>query len=183
MPKKKPAAWANRIVSSGVQPAGQFLAHPDNWRIHPGAQEEALIGILDRVGWVQDVIVSQRTGYTLDGHLRVASALRRGEETPVPYKVVDVTEAEEALLLASLDPIAALAGTDNAKYEELVGLLPDDLAVLAKLAKGSAETAKTLVQFTAQEKHTVVVECADAQQQRDLLSRLTQEGYTCRHGR
>lgn len=184
MAKRKIApAWQNRIVSSGVQAASQFLANPDNWRIHSHAQEQALVGLLDAVGWVQEVLVSKRTGYMLDGHLRVSAALQRGEDTPVPYKVVDVTEAEEALLLASLDPLSALAGTDQAKYTELLSLLPEDYLTLAKLAKGSDETAEKLVQFTAKEKHTVVVEVADEHTQQTLMARLTEEGYSCRVGR
>lgn len=177
-------AWANRIVRSGVQRADQFIGAPDNWRKHPRAQEAALVGVLDKIGWVQEVIVSKRSGYIIDGHLRVLAAMSKDEATPVPFKEVDVSEAEEATLLASLDPLSALAVTDEVKYAELVGLLPEDLAALAALAKGSQETAETLVQFTAKErKPTVVVECADADAQTQLINRLVQEGYACRAGR
>lgn len=174
--------WRNRIVESGVKRADQFLAHPDNWRVHPGSQEEALVGILNRVGWVQDVIESKRTGHVLDGHLRVKAALRKGDATPVPYKVVDVTEHEEALLLASLDPLSALATTDQAKYDELVGLLPEEFALLASLAKGDVKVPTT-VQFEVQEHHRVVVECESEEARDRLLARLTEDGYACRAGR
>lgn len=184
MRRKAPdGSWRNRIVESGVKRADQFCAHPDNWRVHPTAQEEALVALLDKVGWVQDVIESKRSGYMLDGHLRVKAALRKGDATPVPFKVVDVTEHEEALLLASLDPLSALAVTDKAKYDELVRLLPEEYALLASLAKGGVESAKTLVQFEAKEHHKVVVECESEQAQETLLARLQGEGYVCRVGR
>ncbi len=176
--KPKPAAWKNRIEASGVMAAGQFISHPDNWRTHGSQQEAALVAVLDRVGWVQDVLVSKRSGYLIDGHLRVLAAMAKGEETPVPYKLVDVTEQEEALLLSALDPIAALAGTDQAKYDELVGLLPDDLKEIANLAWGELP-ADTAVSFTAKAHHRVLVECADEAAAIRLHARLTEEGYQC----
>lgn len=114
-----PPAWRNRIVGYGSEPAEQLLANPKNWRIHPQHQQEALSGVLDEVGWVQSVVVNKRTGFVLDGHLRCALAISRGEEVPITY--VDLSEAEEALVLASLDPIAALAVSDSEKLNELLG--------------------------------------------------------------
>lgn len=178
--KKQSQAWANRIVNTGTRPASEFVAHPDNYRVHPHVQEQALVGVLGTVGWVQDVIVNRRTGYLVDGHLRVLAALRHGDDTPVPFKEIDVSEHEEALLLASLDPIAAQAGHDAKKYGELVDLLPEDLRALADAAWGEAELpTETTVQFTAREHHRVVVECADETTAVQLHERLTAEGYTC----
>ena len=45
-----------------------------------------------------------------------------GDETPVPYIEVDVSEDEEHLILATLDPIGAMAETDA---EMLAGLLAE----------------------------------------------------------
>jgi hypothetical protein len=178
--KKKPTAWTNRIVGSGERAAKEFVAHPDNYRIHPHAQEQALVGVLATVGWVQDVIVNKRTGYLVDGHLRVLAALREGDDTPVPYKEIDVSEHEEALLLASLDPLSALAGHDAAKYKELVDLLPADLRTLADLAWGDEDrSTETKVEFTARAHHRVVVDCADEGAAVQLHDRLVAEGYSC----
>ena len=96
----------------------RLLANPSNWRIHPKQQQDALGEVLDRVGWVQDVIVNQRTGFVVDGHLRVAMAISRSEAVPVVY--VDLTEEEEALVLASIDPLSAMAGKDTEKLNELM---------------------------------------------------------------
>jgi len=50
------AGWRNRIVGSGEEAPDQLLANPANWRIHPKAQQDALAGALDQVGWVQQVL-------------------------------------------------------------------------------------------------------------------------------
>lgn len=111
--------WRNRIIGSGVESPDQILANPANWRVHPKHQQDALEGVLNEVGWVQDVIINANTGHLVDGHLRVSLALRRGE-AEVPVKYVDLTEAEEALVLATIDPLAAMAVTDAAKLDELL---------------------------------------------------------------
>ena len=64
--------WRNRITGHGQEAPDQLLANPRNWRVHPKAQQEALAAVLDQVGWVQDVIVNQRTGHVVDGHARIA---------------------------------------------------------------------------------------------------------------
>lgn len=173
--------WRNRIVESGTRRAGDFVAHPDNWRTHSSEQEALLVGVLETVGWVQDVIESKRTGYVLDGHLRVKAALARGEDEPVPYKVVDVTEAEEALILSTFDPLSALAGRDREKVAELLDLIPDSVgAELARALHSDKKAAKKLVAFDAAATFHVVVECENETQQAALVSRLRAEGYTCR---
>ena len=172
-------AWANKIVRSGVMPANQFIPSPDNWRIHPHTQEEVLVGVLDRVGWIQNVIVSKRSGYVIDGHLRVQAALSRGEDTPVPFVEVDVTENEEALLLSAIDPIAGMAGTDHKKRSELLDVLPEDLRTLTAVLREDRKRVK-VVAFDTSENYRVVVECHTASDQEALLIRLTDEGFTCR---
>lgn len=108
--------------------ADQLLANPHNWRIHPKNQQDALTGVLDQVGWVQRVIVNQRTGFVVDGHARVALSISRGEKVPVVY--VDLSEQEEALVLATLDPIAAMAGKDDDILRSLVSDI-GDIGVMA----------------------------------------------------
>jgi hypothetical protein len=117
---EKMNGWRNRIIGSGEMRAGEFLANPRNWRIHPKPQQEAMTGVLNEVGWIQEVIVNQQTGNLIDGHLRVTLALRAGEDTPVPFKLVDLSPEEEALALATLDPIAAMAASDKQKVDELL---------------------------------------------------------------
>jgi hypothetical protein len=115
MSKAPAPKWQNRITKHGTMPAGEFLANPLNWRLHPEFQQDALAGALSEVGWIDEVTVNARTGRVVDGHLRVTLALRSSEHEPVPYREVDLSEEEEALVLATKDPIAALAATDPAQ--------------------------------------------------------------------
>jgi hypothetical protein len=132
---KADAAWRNRIVGSGVKPASEFMANPDNWRVHPSAQQDALAGVLSEVGWVEQVVENVRTGNLVNGHLRVELALRQGDETPVPYVQVDLSEEEERLILATLDPIGAMASADDEKLSELIaGIETEDEAIQALLS-------------------------------------------------
>ena len=123
-------AWRSRIVGSGEEDPAQLTANPRNWRIHPKAQQDALAGSLDQVGWVQQVMVNRTTGNIVDGHARVEQALSRGEAT-VPVLYVELTEAEEGLVLASLDPIGAMAGRDDEKLRQLLAEVSFDSEALA----------------------------------------------------
>ena len=127
--------WKNRIVGYGEEPPDQLLANPANWRIHPGPQQAALSGTLSEVGIVQNVIVNKRTGYVVDGHLRISLAMREHQPT-IPVTYIDLSLEEEALILATIDPIAAMA---NADADQLKALLDEvntsDAAVMAMLAE------------------------------------------------
>ena len=132
--------WQNRIVGHGEEAPDQLLANPENWRIHPKPQQDALAGVLDQVGWVQDVIVNQRTGHVVDGHLRVSLAISR-EEASVPVVYVDLDEHEERLILATLDPLAAMAATDSTKLDELLREVSTGDAALQAMLDGLAQSA------------------------------------------
>lgn len=136
--------WKSRIVGHGEEAPDQLLANPQNWRIHPKAQQDALSGMLDEVGWVQSVIVNQTTGHLVDGHLRVSLALRDGAES-VPVVYVDLTPAEEALVLASIDPIGALAATDSAILDQLLAEVTTTSGELQKLLDDLGEKAKARI--------------------------------------
>lgn len=101
------ATWKNRIVGHGEEPPEQLLANPANWRLHPKEQQQALAGALSEVGWVAQVMVNKTTGHVVDGHLRVELAISRHEPT-VPVAYVELSEEGERLVLASLDPLAAI---------------------------------------------------------------------------
>jgi DNA modification methylase len=122
-------------VDRGEAAPADLVANPRNWRGHPPAQRDALAGLLDQVGWVQDVVVNRRTGHLVDGHLRVELAQARGEAT-VPVVYVDLSEEEEALVLVSLDPLAAMATADPEKLAALLGdAKANDEALRAMLTK------------------------------------------------
>ena len=141
--KKKAQAsiWANRIVRYGEQPANQFLAHEKNARRHPARQREALRGSLDAVGWVEPIIVSVRSGKTLDGHARIEEALSKDENMPCPFVEVDVSEEEERTILATLDPITGLATYDKDALDMLLREVSTDSIALQQLLSEMAQSA------------------------------------------
>lgn len=145
--QQRATEWRNRIVGEGEEAPDQLLANPANWRVHPKAQQDALAGVLDEVGWVQRVIVNQRTGHLVDGHLRVALALRDDAAT-VPVLYVDLDEAEEKLVLATIDPVAALAVPDAEKLRDLLNdVQTGNAAVQQMLADLGAESGAVVPDF------------------------------------
>lgn len=146
----------SRIVGHGEEAPDQLLANPANWRIHPKAQQDAMKGILDQVGWVQSVIVNKRTGHLVDGHLRVSLALREDLPT-VPVAYVDLSPEEEALVLATLDPLAALAVTDKEKLAELLAEVSTDSAELTAVLSNLVDKAERELEDAANKYNTDIV--------------------------
>ncbi len=132
-------AWRNRIVGHADVPPADLVPNPRNWRSHPPEQQRALAGALAEVGWVAEVLVNRTTGNVVDGHLRIELALARDEPT-VPVTYVELTEDEERLVLASLDPLAAMATAEQEQLAALLaGLEPADAALGALLEDLASE--------------------------------------------
>src|SRR6266508_3820607 len=113
------AGWKNRIVGHGDVAPADLIPNPRNWRTHPSEQQRALSGALAEVGWVAEVLVNRTTGHVVDGHLRIGLALDRHEPS-VPVTYVELTEDEERLVLATLDPLAAMADAESTALAELL---------------------------------------------------------------
>lgn len=125
-------SWKNRIIEQSVEmPIEELLPNPKNWRKHPKKQREALGDVLSEVGLVQGVVFNRRTGRLVDGHLRVQLAKDHGRES-LPATVVDLSEEEEALVLATLDPIGAMAETDKAAFHALIQELAQSESKIAQ---------------------------------------------------
>jgi DNA modification methylase len=117
--------------------AGDLIPNPKNWRTHPSAQADALRGLLAEIGYADALLVRETpSGLMLvDGHLRA-------EMTPdaeVPVLVLDVDEAEADKLLATLDPLAGMAGADADLLGELLASVQTESEAVAALLKGLAE--------------------------------------------
>lgn len=142
--KRKPGPvdgprWRSRIVGRGEEDPAALKANPRNWRIHPKFQADAMTGVLDEIGWIQDVVLNRTTGNLIDGHLRVELAVARGEPT-VPTIYVELSDEEELLALATLDPLSAIAKTDAAQLRELLAQVePESRDVRALLADMARE--------------------------------------------
>ena len=122
-----------RVPASTVRPS------PHNWRTHPKAQQDALKGVLADLGFAGAVLARELPDGTLeaiDGHLRLDTM----GAAEVPVLVTDLTESEAKLLLATFDPIGAMAGADAAKLDALLREVQTDneavTALLEETAKG-----------------------------------------------
>jgi DNA modification methylase len=133
--------WRNRITNQGEEPPENLLANPLNWRVHPALQQEAVRAALDEIGWIQRVVVNETTGHVIDGHLRVAVAISKGEKA-VPVSYVRLSPDEERLALATFDPLGALAVADHDTLNQLLAEVRPYVAdealtkLLADLARG-----------------------------------------------
>jgi hypothetical protein len=129
---QSPKGWQNRIIGHGAEDPLQLLANPKNARIHPQAQQEALSSVLDDIGWVASVKVNQRTGFVVDGHARVALAITKAEST-IPVDYLDLTDEEEALVLATFDTLGAQATSDPEQLRALLDEVQPKAEALASL--------------------------------------------------
>jgi ParB-like chromosome segregation protein Spo0J len=166
--------------------AAELRPNPRNWRTHPPAQRDALRGLLAEVGYADALLARELPDGSLelvDGHLRAETT----PEAEVPVLVLDVTAEEAGLLLATLDPLAALAGRDDRALSELLaGAEVQHAAVqqfLATLAEDRAATIAPAAEprdVRLSETFQLLVECDGEAEQRALFERLAGEGYRCR---
>jgi len=122
----------DRVIDFRRVPAADLAPHPKNWRVHPKHQHSALRGLLDEVGFAGAVLARQGPDGKLmliDGHLR--KDLLPGEEIPV--LVTDLTEEEAEKVLATFDPIGALATRDDQALRALLEKISTSDAGLAGL--------------------------------------------------
>ncbi len=106
--------WQNRIVGHADVDPLTLKAHPKNFRTHANQQRRLMEAALDELGHVGEIVVNQRSGRIMNGHLRVELAIGRAEER-VPVTWVDVSDEEELVLLAFFDAIGDQAKIDAAK--------------------------------------------------------------------
>lgn len=124
--------WRNRIVGTDVVNPKTLVPNEKNFRRHPNRQVAALEGSLDEIGWIAPVTVNRLTGRMLDGHARAELALRQGV-SQVPVQYVELDEHEEALALATLDPIGAMATHDAEALDALLQEVNTGSAALQEL--------------------------------------------------
>lgn len=157
-----------KIVGHGEIDPRKLVANPKNWRKHPPSQEAVLGDVLDEVGWVQSVIVNKTSGRLVDGHLRVKLAAKRGDKT-IPVSYVELTEEEEDLVLATLDPLAGMARADKKALSQLVEGIDTERAALRalidseKVGRGRVDAPTHRISAELLEAHNYVVLYFDSQ--------------------
>jgi hypothetical protein len=131
----KKIVWQDRVVGLERLPSSSLHTHPLNWREHSALQQEALSGVLREVGIAGALLVYRNDVgeyVTIDGHLRKSL----DPDQLWPCLVLDVDDTEAALLLATHDPLAAMA---EANTEALTRLLHEvqsgEAAVQAMLSE------------------------------------------------
>jgi len=108
----------NRIQELRQVRAGDLLADPRNWRRHPREQRRALQAVLDEIGYA-DAVIARETDdglVLIDGHLRADL----DADQMVPVLITDLDETEAGQMLATLDPLAAMAESDEGALESLL---------------------------------------------------------------
>ena len=116
----------DRVVELVRVRAGDLAENPKNWRRHPERQRAALRGLLREIGYA-DALLARR-----DGHLRKSL----GNDQIVPVLVLDLDEREADTLLATLDPIAALAEADPGALAALLEDVETSSAAVLELLDG-----------------------------------------------
>ncbi len=170
--------------------ADRLRPHPNNWRVHPQGQQDALRGLLAEVGYADALLARELPDGTLqliDGHLRAETT----PEVEVPVLILDLDDREAAKLLALHDPLAGLAEADNDVLAELLDRVETESEAVRNLLDqmfaepelpldDQAEDPGPRPEVDVPEAFQVVVECRDEDQQRAVYQRMTAEGFKCR---
>lgn len=134
----------NRIVEFRTVAPDEVAPNARNWRTHPQAQRDALRGVLADVGIAAPVLAyhSARADGALvliDGHERMTVGV------PFPCAILDVSDEEADKLLATFDPLTAMAETDTAALDALLRDVSTDSPAVAQMLAELAESAGMVV--------------------------------------
>jgi hypothetical protein len=177
--------------------ASELMPNPKNWRTHPVSQSNALKGILADVGFADAVIARETPDglMLLDGHLRTEVAT----DTEIPVLIVDLNDEEADKVLATFDPLGAMANIDKLAFDDLIknmetSTIVNDLLKAISDSYQSLELNKVIGdvvlnygeeiagddsdQLTNQ--FEIVITCNNEQHQKKLLEQLTDGGLECR---
>lgn len=128
----------DRKIGEGWENPAQLLAHPNNPKIHPMGQTEAVKAAIRELGWMAKIKVNRRTGYVIDGHDRIKAMMQEQVES-VPVEYYDLSEEEEKLFLLTYDPIGTLFGTDKQLTEKLLNEVNTGEEALQQFLSDQAE--------------------------------------------
>src|SRR5215831_8329644 len=113
----------NRIKGHRRVRAGDLVPHEWNFRTHPEAQRVAMEAIYEEVGFARSLLAYELP----DGRLKLIDGHLRRDIDPdmeVDVEVLDVNDEESRALLLSIDPLAALAETQDQLHHRLLDLAP-----------------------------------------------------------
>ena len=176
----------NRIKGHRRVRAGELVPHEFNFRLHPEGQRAALEALYNEVGFARSLLAYELP----DGRLKLIDGHLRREMDPdreVDVEILDVNEDEARALLLSIDPLAALAVTQEQLHQRLLELTP---AVSPELEAAWQEGARAAQEKVSEwkrraydevpEQFLILVTCRDERHQVELLERFRTEGMECR---
>jgi hypothetical protein len=177
----------NRIKCHRRVRAGDLLPHELNFRLHPDMQRSALQALYDQVGFARSLLAYELP----DGRLKLIDGHLRRDMDPnmeVDVEILDVNDEEARALLLSIDPLAALAETQNQLHDRLMELTPTpspDLqaaweATINPILAAQASAKPRPEVKDIPEQFLILVTCRDEKQQAELLERFRGEGWECK---
>ncbi len=124
----------------------ELAENPRNWRRHPPGQVAALTDVIAEVGWAGACLFNEATGRLIDGHARRKVALEQGADK-VPVLVGSWTEEQERKILATLDPIGAMASADAVALDALLKEVSTGSEALGQMLTELAEASGVVPDF------------------------------------
>jgi hypothetical protein len=141
-PSQPPSNGIRELI--WVDPAS-LDENPLNWRKHPQRQTDAIGASIKANGWADTLLYNENTGRLIDGHARRQVAIEEGLDS-VPVLVGNWTEEQEKHLLATLDPLGAMAETDASALTTLTDMVKNDQESLKNLEKRDQEILGNVTQ-------------------------------------
>jgi len=180
--------YRQRIKQHRRVKAADIKPHPLNWRTHPDGQRAAVMALVEEVGIARSGLAydDPEWGLTMiDGHGR--REWMPDEELEV--EILDVTRDETQKLLLRMNPLAALAGQDEAALEQLREATAADSPILTQLwqslsteagaAQALTDGADDREQETA-EQFLVLITCKNEKHQEQVLAECQKRGWKCK---
>jgi hypothetical protein len=165
--------------------AGDLVPHEWNFRFHPEQQRAALQALYAEVGFARSLLAYELP----DGRLKLIDGHLRRDLDPdleVDVEILDVNDEEAKVLLLSIDPLAALAETQEQIHQRLLELAPAVSEDLQAAWRAAAEAALNEAEPTAARgaavaaQYLVLITCRDEKHQVELLARFHGDGLVCK---
>jgi len=170
-----------RVSAKSLRP------NPKNWRTHNTRQRNVLKGILAEIGYADALLARELP----DGSLQLIDGHLRAETTPnqqVPVLILDLNDAEADKLLATLDPLAALAGTDQTILDDLLAQVETENIAVQEFLRSLTDVQSydcgsdlfDTKEVAIPEAYQILVTCRNEEEQREVFEQLTADGRSCR---
>jgi len=139
-PERETMTVRNRKQGVRRVRAGDLIPHGSNWRKHPPTQRAAMEAILEEVGDIDYLkVVETPEGLMLvDGHLRADIQA----DSEVDVVVLDLDPQEQAKVLATFDPLAAMAQTNMDQFLALAETIESESGAIKGLLEAVANNER-----------------------------------------